>query len=115
MKRDMDLIRALLLQTEEEEKPDLSGWTEKQQVYHMALLIEANLVHGEIIEDQNGRVASTLTTRLTWDGHEFLDAARDDTVWKKVKEKLAAVGTNVAWPVLTAVLTDLAKKKLGIP
>lgn len=81
----------------------------------MALLIEAKLVHGETIEDQDGNVASTVTTRLTWEGHEFLDAARDDTVWKKVKEKLAAVGTNVAWPVLTAVLTDIAKTKLGLP
>jgi len=111
----MDLIRALLLDTEGEEKPDLSRWTEQQQVYHMGLLIEAGLVHGQIMEDSNGDIASTVTTRVTWDGHEFLDSARDDTVWRKVKEKLSVVGSNVALPILTAMLTDLTKKKLGIP
>lgn len=47
MKRDMDLIRLKLMQVEgEEPAPDLSAYTEEQQVYHMALLIEAGLVDG---------------------------------------------------------------------
>ena len=115
MKRDMDLIRSLLLQVEGEDNPDLSKWTEEQQLYHMALLIEAEFVHGSIIDDEQGNTRTTITTRLTWSGHEFLDAARNETVWKKAKEKLAVVGTNVAWPILSAVLADLAKKQLGIP
>lgn len=33
MKRDMDLIRLLLLDIEGEDKPDMSGYTEDQIVY----------------------------------------------------------------------------------
>ena len=51
MKRDMNLIRVLLLETEgEEPKPDLSDYTEEQRVYHSALLIEAEAIE-EPIDD----------------------------------------------------------------
>jgi len=47
MRRDMNLIRQLLLLYEgEEPKPDLSQFSEDQQVYHSALLIEAKPVDG---------------------------------------------------------------------
>lgn len=44
MRRDMDLVRLLLLQVEGEEAPDLSAYTNEQQIYHKALLIDAGLV-----------------------------------------------------------------------
>ena len=48
MKRDMNLVRLLLLQHEgEEPTPDLSGFTDEQQLYHEALLIEAHLLDGQ--------------------------------------------------------------------
>jgi hypothetical protein len=34
---------------------------------------------------------------LTWEGHEFLDAMRDDTVWKKAKENVIKPGAS--WTV----------------
>jgi len=114
MKRDMDLIRALLLKVEGEEPQDLSCWTEGRQVEHMALLVEAHLVHGEIIFDSQGDVRSVLYTRLTWDGHEFLASARDANIWMQTKEKIRTIGSSAAWPVLTAIMTDLVKKQIGI-
>ena len=43
MKRHLELIRLSLIEVEgEEPAPDLSGYTEDQKVYHMALCIEAN-------------------------------------------------------------------------
>lgn len=42
-------------------------------------------------------------TSLTWQGHEFLDAVRNDTVWRKtmalVKEKGGSVPFDVVNPV----------------
>jgi len=114
MKRDMDLIRVLLLKVENEEPQDLSKWTEAQQTEHMALLVEANLVHGEVISDGQGDVSGVLYTRLTWNGHEFLASARDANIWTQTKEIIRSVGSNVAWPVLTAIMTDLVKKKIGL-
>lgn len=112
----MDLIRLLLLQTEgEEPKPDLSGYTDAQLLYHSALLIEAKLVHGSTIEDAQGEIATTITLRLTWAGHEFLDAARNDTIWKKAGEKIKQSGVQVTVSLLEELLKKLLKESLGLP
>lgn len=116
MKRDMDLIRLLLLETEgEEPKPDLSGYTEAQLLYHSALLIEAKLIHGSILKDGEGEIATTMTSGLTWAGHEFLDAARNDTIWKQATDKLKQAGVQVTFSVLQELLKKLLKDSLGLP
>ena len=93
MRRDFDLIRLLLQQIEGVENvDDLSNYTDAQQLYHSCLLIEGGLVHGNIMVGQNGDPVGTRVSRLTWDGHEFLDITRDPSVWSKVK---GAVGESV--------------------
>ena len=56
---------------------------------------------------------------LTWAGHDFLDAMRDDTIWKKAKEKvLAPTGKEIvgaSFAVLLGWLRYEAAQKLGIP
>ncbi len=116
MKRDMNLIRLLLLETEgEEPKPDVSAYTEGQRLYHSALLNEAGLVHGEVILDGDGQPAGTVTLRLTWAGHEFLDAARNDTIWNKAAEQIKKSGVDVTITLLKDILNQLLKQSLGLP
>jgi hypothetical protein len=116
MKRDMNLIRLLLLQTEgEEPKPDLSAYTTEQCVYHSALLVEAGLVDGEIITNGAGLPATTIILRLSWAGHEFLDAARSDTIWHKAGERIKKSGVDVTLSLLQEILKQLAKQSLGLP
>lgn len=111
----MDLIRLLLLETEgEEPKPDLSTYTQEQLVYHSALLIEAGFVDGDIITNGDGYPANTVTIRLTWHGHEFLDAARNDTVWNKAREKVKSSGIQISVAVLEELLKSLLKGSLGL-
>ncbi|NBK26280.1 MAG: DUF2513 domain-containing protein, partial [Spirochaetia bacterium] len=50
MRRDMDLIRLILLDVEGEEKPDLSGYTQEQITYHKYLLIDADLAEGNPVK-----------------------------------------------------------------
>ena len=115
MKRDMELIRLQLLRVEgEQPAPELSAYTEEQKVYHMALCIEAGLVDGEVVKDGNGYPARTVAIRLTWKGHEFLDAARNDTIWKKVLERLKKAGVQVPLAVLEEVLKKSVKEALGV-
>ena len=112
----MDIIRLLLLQYEgEEPKPDLSAFDEEKQVYHSALLIEAGLVHGHILEDQEGQPRTTMVLRLTWAGHKFLDAARNETIWNKAGEKIKKAGGQVTISVLQELLKQLLKQSLGLP
>lgn len=115
MKRDMDLIRLLLLDTEDEElRPDLSGYTDQQKIYHSALLIEAGLIDGHVQTDERGIPSATVCLRLTWAGHEFLDAARNDTIWKKASEKIKQSGVQVTVSVLEELLKKLLKDSLGL-
>ena len=114
MRRDMDLIRSLLLQIESEEKADLAGYTKEQTLYHKRLLIEAGLAYGKALEDGEGKQKAVVITRLSWEGHEFLDAARNQSVWNKAKEKIAQVGASLAFPILKDLLAVLVKEQLGI-
>lgn len=43
--------------------------------------------------------------RLTYAGHEFLDAAREDKLWNKAKQNvLSNAGNCVGWPFVGAGL-----------
>jgi hypothetical protein len=115
MKRNMDLIRLLLLDTEgESPKPDLSSYSEEKIVYHSALIIEAGLVHGEITS-LHGEPRLTSRIRLTWSGHEFLDAARDASIWHKASERVKKSGVDVTFTLLSELLKQLLKQHLGLP
>src|SRR6266481_2807845 len=91
MKRDMELIRIVLLSVEEK-AGDPRGWVNleipghsNQEIsYHVTLLQDAGLLESC---DLSGTVGFDVRPkRLTWNGHEFLDAAKNDTVWKKALE-----------------------------
>jgi hypothetical protein len=115
MKRDMDLIRLQLLRVEGEQPvPELDSYTEEQKVYHMALCIEAELVEGVIRKNEVGYPNGARAIRLTWRGHEFLDAARNNTVWKKALGHLKKAGVQVTLPVLEELLKKAAKEVLGL-
>lgn len=126
MKRDMDLVRELLLKiAEADEPPDLSdlvpgrkeGTSEYQlAAYHMQMLIsEVGLVRG--IEASSSSGAEWLGLQLTWRGQDFLENIRDPTVWDKTKEGAQKLG-GASWDVLIelakAYLKAEAKKRLGI-
>lgn len=116
MNRDLDLIRLLLLLTDgDEPKLDFTPYTQAQWLYHSALLIEAKFVHGRTIENGDGEIATTIRSRLTWTGHEFLDAARNDKIWKKAGEKIKHSGVQVTVSLLEELLKQLLKESLGLP
>lgn len=48
-----------------------------------------------------------LSIKLTWEGHEFLDAAREDTRWNKAKEVAAKTG-SLTFSMLKEVLVQLS-------
>ena len=86
MKRDMDLIRRIILTLDEHDDPlssmmGLPGVDDAIFKYHASLIIEAGLATGVSQEFQDGGCKVWLR-RLTWAGHDFADAIRSETVWK---------------------------------
>ncbi|WP_038162503.1 DUF2513 domain-containing protein [Verrucomicrobium sp. BvORR106] len=113
MKRDLDLIRLLLLLEETGETPEaMSGYTEDQVLYHVELAIEAGLLQGAVVHDESGRVIGATTEKLTWEGHDFLDAARNETVWKEVQGKVSKAGGAWTFEVVKALLVETVRRGL---
>lgn len=111
MKRDMDLIREILLRTEnEEEYPEAEKGV---IVHHLDLCIEAGLLKGELLPGIDSTPRGAAVERLTWAGYEFLDAARTESVWKAVKAGVSKAGVSIGLPLLLEALKFEAKKHLG--
>ena len=116
MKRDMDLIRDLLLSLEAGDEGvgslldvESKGYTKEQIGYHSWLLVDAGLALGVDATHLGSVFREVHLTSLTWSGHEFLDAARDDTRWQQAKMMMNKAGA-FALPALMKVLIDLAVK-----
>ncbi len=118
MKRDMELIRALLLKMEslgpaEKLPTDLPGYDRNAVWYHTTLLVEAGLLHLELTARDRFMTVPGRPDRLTWEGHEFLDNARNEKAWKQVTGKAKAAGATLSLEVLKALLSAAVRSMLA--
>ena len=74
-------------------------------VYHMRILKEAGLIVGNCLDA--GLASTCNVSRLTWDGHEFLDGIKRDTTWNKVKEAVSAKGFDLGFDAIKAAVKYL--------
>ena len=120
MKRDMDLIRDILLHVEEDEtltgsrfktfdSKDFAGHSDDEITYHVDLLFEAGLVDGS----PNLHPLPAIS-KLTWQGHEFIAATKDPQIWASVKERLRGL-PDIAMSLIAEIGKAEIKKKLGLP
>ena len=120
MKRDMELIRKILfsLEAQEEDRDpgriEIDGYSPEQVAYHAYLLVDAGLCMGWDATHLEINYRDIRPTRLTWAGHEFLDAARSESRWTKAMDRIKSIGGTVTVGVLTQVLTQMAKDELGL-
>jgi hypothetical protein len=113
MQRDLNLIRLLLLQVESGEKPEgMSRYTEAQILYHCALAVEAGLLQGRIRPGSESRAGGAMIDRLTWTGHDFLDAARSDTLWNHAQDTIRKKGGAWTFELVTELLKSLLRESL---
>jgi hypothetical protein len=97
MRRDSDLIRAILLAIEADDRcevlrlPDIDGYPDEAVHFHTRLLIERGFLQ-TFFPDRMG-MQPWVCIRLTWEGYDFLDNIRDPAVWRTVKRAAAKVGS----------------------
>ncbi len=114
MKRDMDLVRKILLAIEAHPSRifrgnlEIEGYSEEQVGYHVYLMMEADLVRGVGDTHFHSTNFSAVPTGMTWAGHEFLDSAREDSRWHQAKELAASVGGVTFKTMLNVILSRLA-------
>ncbi|HTV34223.1 MAG TPA: DUF2513 domain-containing protein [Methylocella sp.] len=117
MKRDMDLIRELLLRFEALDIPPgvvrmlhpsnpffaVEGFTDREIGHHLRMLVSAGFVEtaGSMPFGHDG---SIVFRQISWQGHDFLDSVRDPKIWEKTKS-----GAEAAGGFTVDLLKDLAK------
>jgi hypothetical protein len=105
MKRDWELVRQILFRIEElgDTKSylndhDLPPYDADNVGYHMRMLDEAGLIDAKCSEHTSGMNCEA--RRLTWDGHEFLDQVRENTVWNRTKAAVREKGLALSFDVI---------------
>lgn len=117
MKRDMDLIRKIVLATADlpygKTLNQLEGVSAEEFVTHVVWLAEAGLVEAKAQAGSGSFAKYAIVQRLTWSGCEFADAIRDDTLWAKAK----AVMLKPTMSFTFEVLRDWLKAEIaqGLP
>lgn len=90
MKRDMDLIKRIMLEIESGSFSNtIQGYEEQQVLYHVKLLIDAKFLNGKYYDDistSKPSIAGVIVRDLTWQGHDFLDILKDDSKFKTIKD-----------------------------
>ena len=109
MRRDLDFCRTILLRVadapnDEPADLDFPDRQEGELVAHVEWLEEAGLLDAELTHDRFGQANGAFVKRLTWDGCDFLDAARDPSLWEKAKEKFLSPGASWTFGIVKAWL-----------
>lgn len=111
MKRSMDLVREILLKIEEEYiskaifNLKIDGYDAETIAYHCKILYEANMISSYKAQYYSNGIYSFSVGSLTWEGHDYLDKVRDDSVWKKTKDTIIQKGLPLVFDTIKTIST----------
>lgn len=125
MKRDLDLMRQIMLAIEQtNEIPAFTGISQIAQViesdkyldiaYNLELLAEAGMIDAKFHNIIGSRIPMVLVKRLTMDGHDFLDNIRSNNIWNKTKSKIADICDSASLDVVAKLATKIISTQLDI-
>ncbi len=111
MKRDMDLSRKILLKIEEEYVSTailnlvVENYSMEQIAIHCELLHEAGFISYYNAQYGGDSLDFFAVGNLTWNGYEYLDKIRDDSIWKKVKDTAKEQGLPLVFDTVKQLAT----------
>jgi hypothetical protein len=120
VRRDWELIRKVVLAVEDRQPaewlPELEveGYTPEQIGYHSYLIVDAGLAKGVDVRTLDDMLPNWQLSYLTSAGHDFADAARSDTTWKKATAIVKDKGSGVTVDVMKQLLISVIKNALGL-
>ena len=77
--------------------------------YHIQKIAQTNLVDSVTWSDDEPEDIFS----LSWEGHQYLDSIRDDSIWESVSEKIKPL-KSVPLQMIVPIATEFIKQKLGI-
>lgn len=124
MKRDLNLLRAILLKVEAYEKPTLppheltiENHDEALVAHHAGLLVEAGFLSGGGIQATGFGLYCMEGFRLTMMGYDFLETIRDPDIWSRTKSaanKIGGASLELLWEIAKEVAKEAAKVGFGL-
>ena len=90
MQRDMDLVREILMQRADHDhgyapKIEISGHTDEEVGFHIWLMADAKLIKAIDVTTHGQASPPSIPVHITWQGYEFLEAARNQSTWESGK------------------------------
>jgi hypothetical protein len=107
MKRDMNLVREILIKLENHNEKEFVGYFTLEEydddlvTYHLGIMDDAGIIGGRFLYADDKMLWSSL--KISWDGHEFLDAIKNENVWSKVKGVVQEKGGSIPFEILKAL------------
>ncbi len=99
---------------------DIATHLNKYEINEIAntliVLNEADFIHADILYASDC-IDELLVSRITYDGYQFIESIRPETVWQKVKTVGSTVGsfsTNAISQIAVSVITSLINAQLGL-
>ena len=113
MERDMELVRKILFKIEEQYISTviidlkIEGYAKEQVAYHCSIMCDAGLILSYKPVYAGNQLFGFTVGRLTWEGHDFLDKIRSDTVWNKVKSTIKKRGLPMILDTIKTIATTI--------
>ena len=120
MKRNLDLIRKLVLAVEDLPTGavlgniEIEGYSPEEIGYHSYLAVDAGLAKGIDIRTLSDTSPNWQILHLTSGGHDFADVARSESTWNKAKGIISEKGGGATIDVMKQVLIGVIKHTLGL-
>lgn len=109
MKRDMDLVRLILLKIEEQHCSTalidlaIEGYDLATVAYHCKMMNEVGLISSyKEMRYMSGQMDFAVGP-LTWEGCDYLDRIRDDSIWGKTKDAITKKGLPLVFETIKTI------------
>jgi hypothetical protein len=118
MTRDMELVRKIMLAIAANDRPldsvmvRIANYSPEQIGEHIRLLHEARLLDGTASMGPDRRQRWS-EMRLTWWGHDFIDCARNETIWRTANTALGPSNGLASLDIWRKTLIESAFLVLG--
>ena len=116
----MDLIRDILIFAEQQDNSwfaksiEIKDGGHNDIVYNIGLAIDAGFLDGKDANSMGPDGKDFLVHGMTYNGHEFLDHIRSDTVWDKLKTMARDKGIDLTVELVKQLAPKVVAGFLGI-
>jgi hypothetical protein len=120
VKRDLDLLRKIIFAVEARSPEaaagdiEIEGYIAVEIGYHSYLLADSGLAKGVDVTTIGDALPQWQLFHLTSAGHDFADAARNDSTWKTATKMVRDKTGGVTLEVMKQVLVSVVKNTLGL-